>query len=138
MAARRIPPGGIRGTIYRELARLRLKDAICLLGKERYNGCIYLAGYAIECHLKFAICERKEHDYLPAQLEVHDWDRLVTAAGLLVDIKKQKRMAGVYFSLVEHWGTTLRYRTTMYRANQAEGLFKQMNELYVFFKELVP
>jgi len=138
MPARRIPPGGTRGTVYRAVARLRQQDALGLLRQRRYNGSIYLAGYAIECHLKFAICHRKEHLYLPAKFEVHDWDRLVNAAGLLPEIKTQRNMAGLYFALVDRWGPALRYRTAAYSAGEGEHLFNEMNQLYMFLNELVP
>jgi hypothetical protein len=82
MPAPRKQKGGTRGTVYREIARQRLADAKSLLDHTRFSGAIYLAGYAIECQLKFAVCERKNLTYLPANLEVHDWDRLVAAAGV--------------------------------------------------------
>src|SRR5437773_6392791 len=132
MPARRIRPGGTRGTVYKEVARLRQQDAMCLLNGRRYTGSVYLAGYAIECHLKFAICRRKEYIHLPAKFEVHDWEQLVTAAGLLPEIKAQRLMAGVYFALADKWGPTLRYRTATYQAPEARRLFNEMNQLYIF------
>jgi HEPN domain-containing protein len=138
MPARRIPRGGTRGTVYREVARLRCQDALSLLNSQRYNGSVYLAGYAIECQLKFAICRRKGKVYLPANLEVHDWDKLVAAAGLLPEIKAQRVMAALYFALTDSWGPTIRYRTSLYPANQAKQLFNEMNQLYAFLNELVP
>jgi hypothetical protein len=88
--------------------------------------------------LKFAICQRKEHVYLPAKFEVHDWDRLVNAAGLLSAIKEQRNMDALYSSLADQWGPTLRYRTGIYAPREAMQLFKEMNQLYMFLNELVP
>lgn len=39
-----------------DASRLRYKDAIHLQKSERWNGAIYLGGYAIECSLKALIC----------------------------------------------------------------------------------
>jgi hypothetical protein len=39
-----------------DASRLRYKDAIHLQKAERWNGAIYLGGYAIECSLKALIC----------------------------------------------------------------------------------
>jgi hypothetical protein len=138
MPARRIPPGGTRGTVYKEVARMRREDAWSLLGSGRYNGSVYLAGYAIECYLKFAICRRKDTIYLPAKLEVHDWDKLVDAAGLFSAINAQRAMAALYSGLADSWGPTIRYRTSTYAATQAKRLFNEMNQLYAFLIELVP
>jgi hypothetical protein len=109
-----------------------------LLANDRYNGAVYLAGYAIECHLKFAFCRRKAELYLPARLEVHDWDKLVNAAGLLLDIKQQATMYAIYSALVDKWGPSLRYWTGSYSAAEANRLYNEMNELYIFLRELVP
>jgi hypothetical protein len=113
-------------------------DARSLREKDRHNGAIYLAGYAIECHLKFAFCQRRGVLYLPAHLEVHDWDKLVAAAGLLPDIKQQPKMDAIYSALADKWGPSLRYWAGKYRGGEANRLYNEMNELYDFLRELVP
>jgi len=124
--------------VYREVARIRMEDAGSLLANRRHNGAIYLAGYAIECHLKFACCQRKGQIYLPAPLEVHGWDTLINAAGLLTAIKQQSTMDAIYSALVDKWGPSLRYRTAKYSSDEANRLYNEMDELYSFLKELVP
>ena len=57
MPKRSIPKGGTRGTVYKAAARERILDAEMLHKAERVHGAIYLAGYAIESHLKYAVCE---------------------------------------------------------------------------------
>src|SRR5205809_614011 len=47
MSAPRIPKGGTRGTVYREVAQHRLKDGGVLLDQGRYNGAIF---EAVLCH----------------------------------------------------------------------------------------
>jgi hypothetical protein len=138
MSAPRIDRGATRGTVYREVAQLRMGDAGSLLANARYNGAIYMAGYAIECHLKFAFCQRKGELYLPAHLETHDWDKLVAASGLLPDIKQQPKMDAIYSALVDKWGPSLRYRTGKYSASEANRLYNELDELYSFLRELVP
>jgi HEPN domain-containing protein len=46
----------IRTTDVEEIARARLQDADILLTSERYDGAIYLCGYAVELALKARIC----------------------------------------------------------------------------------
>jgi hypothetical protein len=115
-----------------------MEDAGVLQANRRHLGAIYLAGYAIECHLKFAYCERKNERYLPVRLEAHDWDRLVVAAGLLAEIKHQPRMDSIYSDLAGNWGPSLRYRTSNYSPQDANRLCNDMDELYRFLRELVP
>jgi HEPN domain-containing protein len=40
----------------RELSRLRLREAEVLYKAHLYDGCVYLAGYAVELALKARIC----------------------------------------------------------------------------------
>jgi len=137
MTAPRTTPGKTRKTVYRVVARLRNDDARVLLDNKRNNGAIYLAGYAIECQLKYALCQRKNLLELPEELETHDWDRLVTSAGLLEDIKLQPDIYVVYSALTRVWGPSLRYRTGNYSENQAKLLYNQMNQLYKFLERMV-
>jgi hypothetical protein len=138
MSKRRIPAGGTRGTVYREVARQRWADATALLEAERFSGAIYLAGYAIECHLKYAVCRRKGRTYLPAELEVHDWDTLVDSAGLDRDFRGKAHVTAIYSMLAEEWGPALRYGTRDLEAKEAARLYKAMEKLYLHLAETVP
>src|SRR5437773_2147938 len=106
---RRIPPGGTRGTVFREIARIRRDDAAILFKARRYRGAIYLAGYAIECLLKWAITTHRQVTYLPADLETHDWDTLLPETGLAVSLRTNASMRAVYSDIAELWGPELRY-----------------------------
>ena len=138
MPPTRIQPGGTREKVFREVARQRFGDAGVLLEEGHFGGAIYLAGYAIECHLKFAICARKTLVYLPAQLEVHDWDTLVDAAGLAREIEDQEEIVTIYSMLADAWGPSLRYRTRAYPSRDAERLYIAIQHLYQFLAEVVP
>src|SRR4051812_32994130 len=104
---RQIAPGGTRGTAFREVARVRRADADVLLANQRYGGAIYLAGYAIECVLKWAVTQRRGVIYLPAELETHDWDTLLPETGLVARLQAQMAMVAVYTELAENWGPEL-------------------------------
>ena len=69
---------------------------------------------------------------------MHDWDKLVDAAGLLPDIKQQATMEAIYSAMVEKWAPSLRYRTGNYSASEANRLYNEMSELYDFLREVVP
>lgn len=88
------------------LARLgdeRLADAQALTKAQRYSAAIYLAGYAVECWLKVAICTRLEWDQLYSTFKVHDLDVLLLHSGLRERITQApdvndsfKRIIGVW------------------------------------------
>ena len=106
---RQTAPGGTRGTVFKEVGRIRREDAAVLFEARRYRGAIYLAGYAIECLLKWAVTERCEITYLPAELETHDWDTLLPEAGLTHSLRSNRPLRVVYSELAELWGPELRY-----------------------------
>jgi HEPN domain-containing protein len=138
MPARRIPRGGTRGTVYRDVAIHRLDDAQALPGQRRYNGAVYLAGYAVECQLKYAYCKRFNVVHLPASLETHDWDVLVEKAQLRAEINLDRRMRAFYQALADRWGPSLRYSTSRLSKSEAERLYTELKELYRFIVELEP
>ena len=138
MPSARIERGGTRGTVFRAVAELRIRDAKALLDARRLNGAIYLAGYSIECYLKYAYCERSRTIHLPADLETHRWDTLVESAGLVGDLKSAPKIFGLYSALADAWGPSLRYETGPYHPGQALRLYKEFSQLYQFLRELVP
>ena len=132
---RQIAPGGTGGTAFREVARVRRTDADVLLANQRYRGAIYLAGYAIECLLKWAVTQRRDVVYLPAELETHDWDTLLPETGLAVRLQAEAAMVGVYTELAESWGPELRYLTKDPKPGEARGLYHKLIELYDWIDE---
>lgn len=138
MAARQIAAGGTRGTVFREAAIQRLRDSEVLFAEHRANGAIYLAGYAIECHLKYACCSLKDQTYLPASLETHSWNVLLTAAGLVRAFAAQRRAWALFSSLVDQWSTALRYSTKRLPAGEATKLYKELKELYKCLEQFAP
>ncbi|MGI8782787.1 MAG: HEPN domain-containing protein [Acidobacteriota bacterium] len=74
----------------RRIAHARLKDAKVLFAGKRYDGAIYLCGYAIELGLKTRICRalnwqgypesRKEFEGLQS-FKTHDLDLLLRLGG---------------------------------------------------------
>src|SRR5439155_22866351 len=113
---RRISPGGSRGTLFYAVARIRLKDADVLLRQQRHEGALYLAGYAIECILTWAVTCNREDLRLPQELETHDWDRLLSATGMKRSLESQPAMHAVYSELAERWGPELRYLAKLPRS----------------------
>lgn len=132
---RRTAPGGTRGSVFKEVARIRREDAAVLFEARRYRGAIYLAGYAVECLLKWAITDRCEITYLPAELETHDWDTLLPEAGLASSLRTNRPLRAVYSELAELWGPELRYLSKEPAPREAERLYQQMEQVYRWVNE---
>jgi hypothetical protein len=118
-----------------QVAQVRREDAAVLLKKERYAGAIYLAGYCVECLLKWAVTERAESLYLPAELEIHDLDRLLLAAGLAPALMKEGELRAVFWALAESWGPELRYFAKAPERNEAKSLYENILKVYSWIAE---
>lgn len=134
--SRRTPRGGTRGTLFLEIARLRLDDASTLLEASRYGGAMYIVGYAIECALKWAIAERRGQIHVPAELEHHNWDVLLNASGLTNALQANPVLNAMFSTLADHWNPSLRYNTLRYPVNEARGLYNQYNQLFAWILEI--
>jgi len=132
---RRIQPGGTRGTVYRAVASARLEDAAVLLEQKRYAGAIYLAGYSVECLLKWAITRRREQVYLPARFETHDLDTLLLEAGLAQGLNQENVLGDSFAALADSWGPELRYLAKAPEPARAERLYREIFRVYDWIAE---
>jgi HEPN domain-containing protein len=98
-----------------ELARARLKDARVLYAKGRYDGAVYVCGYAVELALKARICQtlrwagfpqtRGEFDNYRSY-QTHNLEVLLHLSGI------EQRILLNYltdWSIVSNWTSELRY-----------------------------
>jgi HEPN domain-containing protein len=98
-----------------ETARARLRDAEVLLLSERFDGAVYVCGYAVEIALKEKICRtlgwpsfpstRREFSDLQS-FKTHDLDVLLHLSGVEPTIKES--MLGQW-SIVRNWDPEARY-----------------------------
>lgn len=98
-----------------ELARLRLREAEALYRSRLYDGCVYLAGYAVELALKARICRLlRLPDYPSGEIarlfKVHDLEHLKLLAGLSteIDVKKNKELFDNWSKAID-WSPEQRY-----------------------------
>ena len=95
-----------------EIVQARLKDAEVLLEASRFDGSVYLCGYAIELGLKARICRILQWDEYPTSgkyntFKTHDLDVLLHLTGL-EDKVKLKYMTE--WSIVAQWNPEARYK----------------------------
>jgi hypothetical protein len=109
------PPPALPVASLRQLARERLRDAQALLDARRYDGGVYLCGYAVEIALKARICRTLKWTAFPTSREnyrsffVHNLDVLLNLSGREAFVKSTL-MAD--WSLVASWDPEVRYAST--------------------------
>lgn len=138
MSAKRQPAKGTTpGTRYREVAQCRLKDSAVLHSKGRFDAAVYLAGYAVECRLKYAITRRQSVAKLPADHEHHTWEKLLDTAGLrsVLDVKQAVRSA--FWVAAEQWHPCIRYEVNRFDRSRAERFCKQAEAVYNWLRETI-
>lgn len=94
-----------------KIVQARIEDAEILYSASRFDGSVYLCGYAIELGLKARICRTLQWDQYPISREyntfkTHDLDVLLHLTGL-EDKVKLKYMAA--WSIVAQWNPEARY-----------------------------
>ncbi len=100
------------------IARARLVDAKVLFTNRRYDGAVYLCGYAIELRLKYCICKTLKWNGFPSikkefegyqSFKIHDLDILLHLSGKEINIKKRFLTD---WSNVAAWDPEARYNVT--------------------------
>lgn len=99
----------------RRIARARLQDSEALFERGRYDGAIYLCGYAVELGLKARICRTLNWPGFPStraefatyqSFRTHDLEVLLTLTGIAARIRL--RFAREW-SEVATWDPEMRY-----------------------------
>ena len=99
----------------RNISEARLEDAKVLWSSDRFDGAVYLCGYAIEMALKATICETLRWEGYPStgsefrtyqSFRTHDLDVLLHLSGVEGAIKTH---ALAEWSRVAGWDPEIRY-----------------------------
>ncbi len=114
---------------------MRLEDARILLENNRHHGALYLAGYSVECALKWAITCRMNVIYLPANLEIHDLSRLIKESGLVPHMRNDAAIAPLFSALMDDWGPHGRYEAPKLDGREAKRLYNQSKQVYEWLIE---
>ncbi len=101
----------------RKTARAHLQDSEILFQNKRYNGSIYLCGYAVEIALKLRMCKTLRWTGFPennkeftkfSSFRTHDLDVLLQLSGKEKDIKSS-HLAD--WSVIAKWDPAVRYKS---------------------------
>ncbi len=118
------------------IAKERLSDAEALLIAERYDGAVYLCGYAVEIALKHRICLTLNWDGFPQtnkefenyrSLKTHDLVVLLNFTGISATINKAYLDE---WSAVVSWNPESRYQPASKTIEDAERMVSSAKTLF--------
>jgi hypothetical protein len=108
----RIPARVVKATVFYQASIERLLDAKCLHEAGRFQGAIYLCGYALECRLKFCVCMTRGAPHLEegeARSLGHGLEKSLHAAGLYEKLYKNEDLIVAFLRITRQWSTEIRY-----------------------------
>jgi hypothetical protein len=130
-------PNPINTSDLKILARKRLDDAIILYKQKRYEGAIYLCGYAVELALKYKIGQKLGwKKYLPAKFDnertfyTHKLEDLKFLSGMQDIFDDQNTSFYSYWTTIISWNEHLRYDIASQSKNDARPLLLASIRLY--------
>lgn len=93
----------------------RLAEASVLLAAHQFAGAVYLAGYAVECQLKVAICARLDWESLRGTFKIHDLPTLLLYTGLEKELQANAPVWRSFNTIAALWNDkdgspTIRYQ----------------------------
>lgn len=119
-----------------QLAEARMREAQALLRVGEYAGAVYLAGYALECYLKVAICARLDWESLLATFKTHDLERLLLFTGLEKRLKDDVSVWLNFKRVVGLWSDGSGNPSVRYR--HPEEILKSTAEEFLDWLTVVP
>ena len=102
----------VKATAFRQASIERLQDAKCLQEAGRFQGAIYLCGYALECQLKANVCTARRAEFLEereAKKLGHELARVLDAAGLRRKLSENVDLRTAFYRIANRWSTGIRY-----------------------------
>ncbi len=115
-----------------EIIEIRLKDAEVLLKASRFNGSVYLCGYAVELFLKASICKTLNWIKYPTTgnkyktFKTHDLDVLLHLTGFEDNLKSFHMLE---WSIVAQWRPEARYKIQNIIKSDAQDMLNATKEL---------
>lgn len=124
------------------VSELRMTDATCLFQAQRYDGAIYLCGYAIEMALKARICKLHKWDALSPKnskfkiaIQSHNFVELLELAGLQKELEEAPEYVKTSWKSMLEWSPELRYEVKNRKQPQAGRLFSSSLNVFKWIKE---
>ncbi|MCR4316807.1 MAG: hypothetical protein NUW37_10700 [Planctomycetes bacterium] len=123
----------VKANTLENLARHRLEDAWQILKSKlvrRKIVALYIAGYSVECALKYRICLGRRERFLDKNYYIHDLDKLAKTAGVFAmkstDTKEKENLLD---DIAKSWSVNLRYCSSDVNARIVKNFLKKAEEL---------
>jgi hypothetical protein len=133
----RIGPRVIKATVFRQASIERLLDANCLHEARRFQGAIYLCGYALECRLKFCVCAARGVTYLE-EIEAknlgHALEKSLHAARLTKKLDEIEDLRVAFLRITRQWSTEIRYSGRVGNDRDSLSLLKDTRALLTWLE----
>ena len=123
----------VKDTVFRALSKERLGDAECLHTAGRFQGAIYLCGYALECELKYCVCVRKRMrrmEVSKAREYGHGLAELLDATGMAHSLYEKDDRRVAFQNIISTWSTEIRYSGRLISKKESEGFLKDSRFLW--------
>lgn len=117
---------------FMELSARFIQDAKVLVKKNsRWATAFYIAGYSLECALKYAVCMREKRTILPKKYRTHRFDVLVDAADIRRELERlaNARLNAWYRRVNQLWSGSIRYATGGLAPGDVRDAIKMFEEL---------
>ncbi len=136
MAARRIEARRIRAEVFRAASIERWLDAECLHRGGRFQGAIYLCGYALECELKSRVCAVRggSIDKQEAKGLGHDLPKILDAARLRERLSGITDLWSAFHDINPQWLVGMRYSGRASNSRDSERFLKGCRALILWLR----
>ena len=127
----------VKASLFRAAAIERWKDAETLHVAGRFQGAIYLRGYALECELKFCICGRRRVARIEeseARRLGHTLPELMDAAGLNTRLSRESDLYEAFQAINAIWSIGLRYSGRTSSLSESEGFRNDCRALLLWLR----
>ncbi len=127
----------VKATVFRAASIERWKDANCLHAAGRFQGAIYLCGYALECQLKYCVCVARgitRMEESEAKRLGHGLLELVDAAGITKFLTGNRALHLAFQDINSRWSTEIRYSGGVGSRGESKRFLKESEWLLAWLK----
>jgi HEPN domain-containing protein len=116
---------------FMELSARFIQDAKVLAKGSRWATAVYVAGYSLECALKYAVCVHERRTVLQKKYRTHRFDVLIDAAGIRRELERpaNARLNAWYKRINQLWSESIRYATGGLAPAEVRDAIKIFEEL---------
>src|SRR5258708_17703206 len=133
----RIGPRAIKATVFKAASNERWRDAQCLYDAGRFQGAIYLCGYALECQLKANVCAARGVESLEereAKKLGHELAHVLDAARLSRKLTENEDLRTAFYGIANRWSTGIRYSGGGSNGRECQRFLRDSEALLLWLK----